>query len=195
MTQVSGSAAAPTRATAADHTVGGHRVRLWRQASQLTRRITVWKRLDKRPGPRTIRGDVRRDLERRRRKPPALVLPRGDALEFFDKFGGRAIAEEFVCLRSQGAHARRRRFPARGRLLRSSRGPRSSPRPRDPSHGAFAAGCSCFVTSAEDGSSAAVQPPPRAWTSRTAAAIRRPRIWIAVISSVSAMVWTVITLR
>src|SRR5437870_9494179 len=106
MTQVSGSAAAPTRATAADHTVGGHRVRLWRQASQLTRRITVWKRLDKRPGPRTIRGDVRRDLERRRRKPPALVLPRGDALEFFDKFGGRAIAEEFVCLRSQGAHAR-----------------------------------------------------------------------------------------
>ncbi len=106
MTQVTGSAAAPTRASAADHTVGGHRVRLWRQARQLTRRIMVWKRLDKRPGPRTIRGDVRRDLKRRRRKPPAPVLPRGGALEFFDKFVGRAIAEEF-CLPAlaQSAHA------------------------------------------------------------------------------------------
>jgi hypothetical protein len=57
------------------------------------------------------------------------------------------------------------------------------------------AGSSRFVTSAEEGISAAVQPPPSAWASRTAAAIRRPRIWIAVTSSVSAIVWTVITLE
>src|SRR3989441_461652 len=45
-----------------------------------------------------------------------------------------------------------------------------------PSHGALGAGSSRFITSAEEGSSTAVQPPPRAWASRTAAAIRRPRI-------------------
>src|SRR2546422_1817996 len=51
------------------------------------------------------------------------------------------------------------------------------------------------VTCLTVGRSAAFQPPPRAWTSSTAAAMRRPRIWIAVASLVSAAVWAMITMR
>ena len=43
------------------------------------------------------------------------------------------------------------------------------------------------VTSRAEGKAVSRHPPPRASTARTAAVMRRPRIWIAVISSVSAM--------
>jgi NAD(P)H-dependent FMN reductase len=46
-----------------------------------------------------------------------------------------------------------------------------------------------------DGSSEEFQPPPRAWTRSTAAVMRWPRIWTAVVSFVSAIVCAVITLR
>ena len=64
-----------------------------------------------------------------------------------------------------------------------------------PAHGLLSAGFSRSVTAWVEGRSAAFQPPPRAWISSTAALIRRPRIWTAVVSLVSAIVWAVITLR
>src|SRR5262249_41010042 len=52
-----------------------------------------------------------------------------------------------------------------------------------------------WVTAFVDGRSEARQPPPNAWMSCTAALMRRPWIWMAVISLLRAVVWTVITLR
>src|SRR5262245_27613114 len=40
-----------------------------------------------------------------------------------------------------------------------------------------------------------LQPPPRAWISSTAAVMRRPLTWTAVVSLLRAVVWAVITLR
>src|SRR5262249_60184897 len=51
------------------------------------------------------------------------------------------------------------------------------------------------VTAAAEGSSAWFQPPPSVWMSKTVAVMRRPRIWTAVTSLASAMVWVVMTFR
>src|SRR5262245_15013384 len=81
-----------------------------------------------------------------------------------------------------------------GRRILGPRGDRPDERSREQRHDEARA-VHRSVTALADGRSAALQPPPRAWMSSTAAVILRPRICTAVISLVSAMVCAVITLR